>query len=102
MSDLSKYCVHLLGEEGLGPVRGGFPHFKLCCIQSYDGSRGVYITQMFPFCMLYYWQLTYVFDFVCFKPSKSQTIMPKSRTCGYSTRVPDTSVVGYYTAPTHY
>ena len=25
MSDLSKYCVHLLGKEGLGPVRGGFP-----------------------------------------------------------------------------
>ena len=23
MSDLSKYCVHLLGKEGLGPVRGG-------------------------------------------------------------------------------
>ena len=57
---------------------------------------------MFPFCISYYWQLTYVFDFVCFKPSKSQTIMPKSRTCGYSIRVPDTSVVGYYTAPTYY
>ena len=25
MSDLRKYCVHLLGKEGLGPVRGGFP-----------------------------------------------------------------------------
>ena len=25
VSDLSKYCVHLLGKEGLGPVRGGFP-----------------------------------------------------------------------------
>ena len=25
MSDLSKYCVHLLGKEGLGPVRDGFP-----------------------------------------------------------------------------
>ena len=25
MSDLSKYCVHLLGKEGLGPARGGFP-----------------------------------------------------------------------------
>ena len=25
MSDLSKYCVHLLEKEGLGPVRGGFP-----------------------------------------------------------------------------
>ena len=25
MSDLSKYCVHLLGKEGLAPARGGFP-----------------------------------------------------------------------------
>ena len=25
MGDLSKYCVHLLEKEGLGPVRGGFP-----------------------------------------------------------------------------
>ena len=25
VSDLSKYCVHLLGKEGLDPVRGGFP-----------------------------------------------------------------------------
>ena len=42
----------------------------------------------------------YVFDFVCFIPSKSLTIMPKSLTCGYSISVPDTSVVGYHTAPT--
>ena len=33
---------------------------------------------------------------------KSQTIMPKSLTCGYSISVPDTLVVGYHTAPTHY
>ena len=25
VNDLSKYCVHLLGKEGLGPVRGDFP-----------------------------------------------------------------------------
>ena len=25
VTDLSKYCVHLLGKEGLGPVRGGSP-----------------------------------------------------------------------------
>ena len=25
VSKLSKYCVHLLGKEGLGPVRGCFP-----------------------------------------------------------------------------
>ena len=25
MSDLSKYCVHLLGKGGLGPARGSFP-----------------------------------------------------------------------------
>ena len=80
-------------------------HFKLCCIQSCDGSRdGYYYTTVviFPFCTSYYWQLMYVFDFVCFIPSKSQTIMPKSLTCGYSISVPDTSVVGYYTAPTHH
>ena len=28
MSDLSKYCVHLLGKKGLGPARGGFPISK--------------------------------------------------------------------------
>ena len=37
-----------------------------------------------------------------FIPSKSQTIMPKSLTCGYSICVPDTFVVGYHTVPTHY
>ena len=46
--------------------------------------------------------LTYIFDSVCFIPSKLQTIMPKSLNCGYSISVPDTSVVGYHTAPTHY
>ena len=35
MSDLSKYCVHLLGKEGLGPVRGGFP------ISNYVAYRAV-------------------------------------------------------------
>ena len=25
MSDLCKYCVHLLGKEGLGSARGSFP-----------------------------------------------------------------------------
>ena len=43
----------------------------------------------------------YVFDFVCFTPTKSQTIMPKSLTCGYSISVADISVVGYHTVPTH-
>ena len=46
MSDLSKYCVHLLGKEGLaGSSKRWFPHFKLCCIQSCDGSRGGHIIQ---------------------------------------------------------
>ena len=44
----------------------------------------------------------YDFDFACFIPSKPQTIMPKSLTCGYSISVPDTSVVGHRTTPTHY
>ena len=45
MSDLSKYCVHLLGKEGLSPVRGGFPPFQimLCNRVVNDGSRvGIY------------------------------------------------------------
>ena len=25
MNDLSKYCLHLLEKEGLGPERSGFP-----------------------------------------------------------------------------
>ena len=39
---------------------------------------------IFPFCVLYYWQLMYVLRFI---PSKSQTIMV---TCGYSISVHDT------------
>ena len=35
MSDLSKYCVHLLGKEELGPARGGFP------ISNYIAYRAV-------------------------------------------------------------
>ena len=42
MSDLNKYCVHLLGKEGMGPVKGSFPisNYVVC-----DGSRGGYIIQ---------------------------------------------------------
>ena len=29
VSDLSKYCVHLLGKEGAGSSKRRFPHFKL-------------------------------------------------------------------------
>ena len=53
----------------------------------------------FAILFLYCWQLMYVFDFVCFIPSKSQTIVV---TCGYSISVSDTSFVQYHTAPTHY
>ena len=73
-------------------------------IQSCDGSRGGYIIQHWlfsHFCTLYNWQLMYVFDFVCFIPSKSQTIMPKSLTCGYSISIPDTFVVEYTTLHLH-
>ena len=85
--------MHLLG---LGPVRGSLP------ISNYVVYRAVMAVGVgvgttvviFPFCILYYWQLKHVFDFVCFIPSKPQTIMPKSLTCGYSISVPDTSVVG--------
>ena len=43
----------------------------------------------------------YVFDFVCFIPSKPQTIMSKSLNCGYSISMPDTFVVGYTTLHLH-
>ena len=101
MSDLSKHCAHLLGKEGLGPVRGGFPisNYVVCrTVRTVGVGKTVVI---FPFCIFYYWKLTYVFDCVCFIPSKSQTIMPKSLTCGCSISVPDRPVVGYHTAPTH-
>ena len=85
MSDLSKYCVHLLGKEELGLVRGGFS------ISNYVVYRAVMAVWVG---ILYH---SGDFDFVCFIPSKSQTIMV---TCsGYSISVPDTSVVGYHTAP---
>ena len=95
MTDLSKYCVHLLGKEGLGPVRCGFP------ISNYVAYRAVmavgvgilYKSSHFVTC---------VSLILCFIPSKPQTIMPKTLNCGYSISVPDTSVVGYHPAPTHY
>ena len=65
------------------------------------GMGILYNSGDFPFCISYYWQLMYIFDFVCFIPSKSQTIMPKSLTCDYSISVPDTSVVGYCTLHLH-
>ena len=43
MSNLSKYCVQLLGKEGLGPVRGGFPISNYVAYR--DGSMGGYIIQ---------------------------------------------------------
>ena len=64
-------------------------------------GRGGYIIQSGNFPILYFVLLAIN---VClrFTPSKSQTIMPKSLTCGYSICVPDTFVVGYHTIPTHY
>ena len=59
---------------------------------------GIYKVAIFPFCILYYWQSMYAFD----SYPQSQTIMPKSLTCGYCICVPDTFVVGYHTVPTHY
>ena len=61
----------------------------------------LYKVAIFPFCILYFVLLAIN---VClrFIPSKSQTIMPKSLTCGCSICVPDTFVVGYHTVPTHY
>ena len=58
----------------------------------------LYKVAIFPFCILYCWQSMYAFD----SYPQSQTIMPKSLTCGYSICVPDTFVVGYHTVPTHY
>ena len=86
---------------GKGPERGGFHILNyVVCLQSCDGGRGGYI-QSGDFPILYFVLLAIN---VClqFTPSKSRTIMPKSLTCGYSICVPDTFVVGYHTAPTHY
>ena len=101
MGYISKYCVHLLGNEGLGPVRGSFPisNYVLYRAVMAVGVGILYNSGDFPILYMNYWQLTYVLDFVCFI---SQTIMPKSLTCGYSITVPDTSIVGYHTAPKHY
>ena len=51
MSDLSKYCVHLLGKGGLGSARGVFP------ISNYVVYRavmavwvGIIIIQQWCFC----------------------------------------------------
>ena len=89
--------MHLLKKESR-VQQEAVSRFKLCCIQSCDGSRGlVYYTTLviLPFCILYYWQLMYV---LCFIPSKSKTIIMV--TCGYSISVLDTYyVVGYPTAP---
>ena len=81
MSDLSKYCVHLLGKEGLGQVRGCFS------ISNYVVYRAVMAVGV---CILY---ISGDFPILCFGllaisvcltyciPSKSQTIMV---TCSYS------------------
>ena len=55
MSDLSKYCVHILGKEG----RRRLPHFKLCCIQRAVTAVGVgilYNSGHLPFSILFYWK----------------------------------------------
>ena len=94
MSDLSKYCVHI----GKGPERGDFPiSYYVVCIQSCDGSRGGYIIRFSHFVFV----LLAINVCLWFIPSKSH-IMWKSVTCGYSISVPDTFVMGYHTAPTHY
>ena len=113
VSDLSKCCVHLLEKEGLGPVRDAFPISNYVVYRAVMAVRvGIlynsgdfailyYWYNSGDFAILYYWKLMYVLDYVCFIPSKSQTIMPKSLTCGYSISVPDTSVVGYTTLHLH-
>ena len=84
---------------GKGPVRGGFPiSIYVVCVQSCDGSKGG-ILYDFP---ILYFVLLAINVCLWFIPSKSQTIMWKSVTCGYSICVPDTFVMGYHTAPTHY
>ena len=72
MSDLSKYCVHLLEKDGLGPVRGGFPisNYVIYRAVMAVGVGILYNGGGFP---ILYCVLTYVFDFVCFIPSKPQT-----------------------------
>ena len=63
MSDLSKYCVHLLEKEGLGPVRGGFPisNYVIYRAVMAVGVGILYNSGDFP---ILHFVLTYVFDFV--------------------------------------
>ena len=92
MSSLSKYCVHLLGKEGLGPARGGFP------ISNYVVYRAVGVGILYnsgDFAILF---------FVLLAINVCLTL--------YHIKVSDyhgdlwlfrhTSVVGYHTAHTHY
>ena len=51
MSDLSKYCVHLLGIEGLGPVRGGFP-ISIVMFYTTEAHRGQLQLQTLPISIL--------------------------------------------------
>ena len=55
MSDLSKYCVHLLEKDGLGPVRGGFPisNYVIYRAVMAVGVGILYNGGGFPICILY-------------------------------------------------
>ena len=80
---------------GKGPERGGFPISNyVVCVQSCDGSRGGYIIRFshFVFCITGNQRMSLIYTL---KVSKSVT-------CGYSISVPDTFVMGYHSAPTHY
>ena len=64
------------------------------CIQSCDGSRGGYIIRFSHFV-------------VCITGNQCMSLIytlkvSMSVTCGYVIGVPDTFVMGYHTAPTHY
>ena len=57
MSDLSKYCVHLLGKEGLGPVTDSFPISNYVVYRAMMAVGLGYYKKVvnLPFCILYYW-----------------------------------------------
>ena len=67
---MSSVSVKLLGKEGLGPIRGGFPISYIQIVRDVGEVGGGYSSGGFP--ISYYittQSLMYVFNFVCFIPS---------------------------------
>ena len=86
--------MHLLGKEGLGPARDGFPISNYVVYKAVMAVGVGIIYNSFDFATLFlcYWQLMYVLHYT----------LKVSDYHGDLWLFPDTSVVGYHTAHTHY